>query len=107
MTKASTRLTNIDMLRGIVMILMCIDHARDYTLFHPTDPMTLSDTPFSVWLLRILAHFCAPTFIFLAGISAWISGRKKRQRRIIFLSVHKRSHIMSARSHLGKLGMEF
>lgn len=79
MTKAPIRLTNIDMLRGIVMILMCIDHARDYTLFHPTDPMTLSDTPFSVWLLRVLAHFCAPTFIFLAGISAWISGRRKEK----------------------------
>lgn len=61
------------------MILMCIDHARDYTLFHPSDPMILSATPFSVWLLRVLAHFCAPTFIFLAGISIWMAGRRKEK----------------------------
>lgn len=86
MKPTTIRLTNIDMLRGIVMILMCIDHARDYTIYHPTDPMTLTDTPFSVWLLRILAHLCAPTFIFLAGISAWMSGRKKDKKELsIFL----------------------
>lgn len=79
MSTPSVRLTNIDMLRGIVMILMCIDHARDYTLFHPSDPMILSATPFSVWLLRVLAHFCAPTFIFLAGISIWMAGRRKEK----------------------------
>lgn len=74
------------MLRGIVMILMCIDHARDYTIYHPSDPMTLSDTPFSVWFLRILAHFCAPTFIFLAGISAWIAGKKREKSELsVFL----------------------
>lgn len=74
------------MLRGIVMILMCIDHARDYTLYHPTDPMILSDTPFSVWLLRVMAHFCAPTFIFLAGISAWMAGKKKYKSELsVFL----------------------
>lgn len=79
MSTPSVRLTNIDMLRGIVMILMCIDHARDYTLFHPSDPMILSATPFSVWLLRVLAHFCAPIFIFLAGISIWMAGRRKEK----------------------------
>ncbi len=42
------RLKNIDLLRGIVMIIMCIDHARDYTHFHPSDPMNLIDTPFLV-----------------------------------------------------------
>lgn len=73
----AVRLTNIDMLRGIVMILMCVDHARDYTIYHPDDPMVLAETPFSVWLLRVLAHFCAPTFIFLAGISAWMSGQRR------------------------------
>lgn len=71
------RLKNIDLLRGIVMIIMCIDHARDYTHFHPSDPMNLVDTPFLVYILRILTHFCAPVFILLAGISARISGKRK------------------------------
>lgn len=76
------RLKNIDILRGIVMILMCIDHARDYTLFHPADPMDLSNTPFMVYLLRILAHFCAPTFILLAGLSARLYGRNKSKKQL-------------------------
>ena len=76
------RLKNIDVLRGIVMILMCIDHARDYTLFHPTSPMDLSNTPFIVFLLRILANFCAPTFILLAGLSARLYGRNKTKQQL-------------------------
>ena len=66
------------------MILMCIDHARDYTLYHPTDPMLLSDIPISVILLRFLSHFCAPTFIFLAGISIWLASKKKDKTELSF-----------------------
>lgn len=65
------------MLRGLVMIFMCIDHARDYTLHHPADPMVIDDTHWMVYLLRILAHTCAPTFVFLAGISAHLVGSRK------------------------------
>ena len=76
------RLKNIDLLRGIVMILMCIDHARDYTHFHPTDPMNLADTSLSVYILRILAHFCAPTFILLAGMSMRLAGKNKTPKEL-------------------------
>lgn len=76
------RLRNIDILRGIVMVLMCIDHARDYTIYHPADPMVLEDTSFVVYIFRIMAHFCAPIFILLAGISARLSGRKKTKKEL-------------------------
>lgn len=76
------RLRNIDLLRGIVMVIMCIDHARDYTLFHPADPMDLSNTSLIVYVLRILAHFCAPTFILLAGISARLSGKRRTRQEL-------------------------
>lgn len=76
------RFQNIDILRGIVMIIMCIDHARDYTGLFPMDPMTLEDTPFWLYILRILAHLCAPTFILLAGISAAIVGCKKDKNKL-------------------------
>lgn len=76
------RLRNIDLLRGVVMVLMCIDHARDYTMCHPADPMVLEDTNFTVYIFRILAHFCAPIFIILAGISARLSGRKKTKKEL-------------------------
>ena len=64
----SYRLSNIDMLRGLVIIIMAIDHVRDY--FHATivlDPMNQPDAPLSLYLTRWVTHFCAPVFIFLAG----------------------------------------
>ncbi len=76
---ATARLSNIDVLRGLVMMVMCIDHARDYTMFHPADPMVLADTPPDVFVFRVLAHMCAPTFVFLAGISIWLSGWRKEK----------------------------
>ncbi len=76
------RFENIDILRGMVMILMCIDHARDYTGLFPQDPIILSESPMWLYILRILAHFCAPAFIFLAGISIGISGVKKDKTKL-------------------------
>ena len=76
------RLRNIDILRGIVMIFMCIDHARDYTHFHPLDPMNLDNTPVVVYILRILAHICAPAFILLSGISISLQKEKKTKKEL-------------------------
>ncbi len=66
------RIDNIDILRGLVIILMCFDHARDYTGIMPSDPMDLNSTPSFVFFLRNAAHFCAPIFIFLTGLSSYI-----------------------------------
>ena len=76
------RFENIDILRGIVMIFMCIDHARDYTGMFPSDPMIIAETPIWLYCLRILAHVCAPTFIFLSGISIGIISSKKDKKSI-------------------------
>lgn len=86
MTTASTaappaaRLSEIDMLRGLVIVLMALDHTRDY--FHaggfrinPLDPETT--TPL-LYATRWITHLCAPTFIFLAGLSAFLQARKGR-----------------------------
>ncbi len=74
------RLQSLDIVKGVVMVLMCIDHARDYTPFHPTDPMTLDgDMPFSVYFFRILAHLCAPAFILMAGVSARLVGERRNK----------------------------
>ena len=65
-----TRIGSIDLIRGAVMILMAIDHVRVYSGVPPGGP-----TP-GVFFTRWITHFCAPAFIFLAGTSTFLYGRK-------------------------------
>lgn len=75
---SAERLSEIDMLRGFVIVLMALDHVRDYffaggLLVDPLDPA--QTTPL-LYATRWITHLCAPTFIFLAGVSAYLQARK-------------------------------
>src|SRR5437867_5941556 len=65
----SARIASLDIVRGVVMILMAIDHVRVFSGVPAGGP-----TP-SVFFTRWITHFCAPAFIFLAGTSAFFYGR--------------------------------
>jgi uncharacterized membrane protein len=73
---ARPRLDGIDFLRGLVMIIMVLDHARDFFSGSGASPRDVHDT--ALFLTRWVTHFCAPVFIFLAGISAHLYGQRGR-----------------------------
>jgi uncharacterized membrane protein len=76
MTSTPPRILSIDMMRGLVMVLMALDHTRDYfsnAMFSPTD---LSQTNAAYFFTRWITHLCAPTFVFLAGTSAYLSTKR-------------------------------
>jgi len=77
-TRSAKRVASIDILRGIVMVIMALDHARDYFSNYPHDPLDLDHTSTPMFFTRWITHFCAPVFVFLAGTSVFLSlGRGK------------------------------
>jgi uncharacterized membrane protein len=72
-----TRLSSIDMFRGLIMVWMALDHTRDFFTNIPFEPETLSQTNLTLFATRWITHFCAPMFFFLAGTGAFLYGQRK------------------------------
>lgn len=72
-----TRLVAIDALRGLVMLFMLVDHVRETFFLHlqVTDPVDANTTDPGLFFTRLLSTFCAPTFVALTGVSAWLYGQ--------------------------------
>ncbi|HEX5107376.1 MAG TPA: heparan-alpha-glucosaminide N-acetyltransferase domain-containing protein [Vicinamibacterales bacterium] len=72
------RLSSIDMVRGLVIVIMAIDHVRDYfMLAADQDPLANPNVTVGLFLTRWITHFCAPVFVFLAGTSAGLMTARK------------------------------
>jgi len=81
MTEKPERLTSVDVLRGLIIVLMALDHSRDYIFSPSIDPTDLAHTSVVLFFTRWVTHYCAPLFMFLAGVGASLSlGRGRTQK---------------------------
>lgn len=84
LNSGSHRVNSIDLLRGLVMIIMALDHTRDF--FHQPawseDPLNLATTSPALYFTRWVTHLCAPTFVFLSGTSAWFQSLRKSKKEL-------------------------
>ena len=86
---AKKRIESIDVMRGIVMVVMALDHCRDFLTHLNYDPTDLSKASSILFLTRFVTHYCAATFVFLAGTSAYLSisrGKTKNEAAKFLLS---------------------
>ena len=82
------RVASIDALRGLVMLLMLVDHVRETVYLHAQvgDPVDVTLTPPGLFFTRSLSHICAPVFIALTGLGAWFhSTTHTRRETSVFL----------------------
>ncbi|MCY1510112.1 hypothetical protein D9M68_444810 [compost metagenome] len=88
----STRLHSIDALRGLVILFMLLDHVRETFYLHRqvSDPMDVLQTDPALFFSRTLAHLCAPVFILLTGLSAYLYGEKQQGKAAVSSFLFKR-----------------
>ncbi len=106
---AGKRIESIDLLRGVVIIIMALDHVRDF--FHGSaylyDPTDLSRTSVPIFFTRWITHFCAPVFILLAGVSAYLYGAKRNRRELAYFLFTRGLILLLAEFFIITLGWTF
>ena len=76
------RIISVDILRGLVMVIMALDHMRDYSTMYHFNPEDLTQTTIPLFFTRWITHFCAPVFMFVAGVGTGlgeIAGKSKKE----------------------------
>lgn len=98
LTQTTQRLQSIDALRGLVILFMLLDHVRETFFLHHQvgDPMNIDTTEPGLFASRTLAHLCAPVFVLLTGLSAWLYGEKHQGQGAAAVFLFKRGLFLVA-----------
>jgi uncharacterized membrane protein len=109
LTATKTRIQSIDLLRGIVIVIMALDHVRDF--FHiegaTGDPTDMETTSPMLFFTRWITHFCAPVFIFLAGTSGFLQGLRKTKKQLSLFLIKRGLWLVLAELILISFGITF
>jgi len=76
------RIESVDVLRGVIMIVMAIDHVRDYFGYPGLNPTNPATTTYALFFTRWITHFCAPVFFLLTGTGAYLALRKRSKSQL-------------------------
>jgi uncharacterized membrane protein len=98
---------SVDVLRGAVMIIMALDHVRDYLGGATFDPVDLEHTTPAYFFTRWITHFCAPTFCFFAGVAAFLASRRRTPRSLSVFLVTRGLWLVVAEFTIIRLGWSF
>jgi uncharacterized membrane protein len=80
-TVKHARLESVDVVRGVIMIIMALDHTRDF-FGQPGSPTNLATASVALFFTRWITNFCAPVFFLLTGTGAWLSLRKRSKSQL-------------------------
>ena len=83
------RVESIDILRGLIMLIMALDHTRDFFHAFSPRPTDLATTTPVLFFTRWITHFCAPLFVFLSGISANLAGTRRSKKQLSLFLVQR------------------
>jgi len=81
-TAKRVRLESVDIVRGVIMIVMALDHVRDFFGVPGVSPTDLDQTTIALFFTRWITHICAPVFFLLTGTGAYLSLRRKSKREL-------------------------
>src|SRR5438046_2256743 len=84
LSRSQYRIQTIDLLRGLVMIIMALDHVRDFAHKEAMiqDPLDFATTTPFLFFTRWITHYCAPVFVFLAGTSGFLQSLRKSKSEL-------------------------